>query len=64
MLTKVRYDIMIEERFYATLISVIPCYPNIMNPEVKDISKQDIELDVIRRLPFLKNKKFSIELYE
>lgn len=55
---------MIEERFYATLVSVIPCYPNIMNPEVRDISKQDIELDVIRRLPFLKNKKFSIELYE
>lgn len=55
---------MIGERFYATLVSIIPCYPNIMNPEVRNISKQDIELDVIRRLPFLKNKNFSIELYE
>lgn len=64
MLTKVRYDIMIGERFYATLVSIIPYYPNIMNPEVRNISKQDIELDVIRRLPFLKNKNFSIELYE
>ena len=64
MVTKVRYDIMIGERFYATLVSIIPCYPNILNPEVRNISKQDIELDVIRRLPFLKNKKFSIELYE
>lgn len=66
--TSIKYDVMLNERFYATLTSVIPykLYENeVGGGEIgKEINFSDIEKDVIKRLPTLRNKNFKIELWK
>ena len=66
MLTiRIKYDVMLNERFYATLTSVVPykLYDN--GGEIaKEINFDDIEKDVIKRLPTLRNKNIKIELWK
>ena len=67
MLTiRIKYDVMLNERFYATLTSTIPykLYDNGGGEIGKEISLDDIEKDVIKRLPTLKNKNFKIALWK
>ena len=57
--TRIKYDVMLNDRFYATLTSTIPykLYENEGGGEIgKEISLSDIEKDVIKRLPTLRNK--------
>lgn len=63
--TSIKYDVMLNERFYATMISIIPykLYENGRGEIGKEINLDDIEKDVIKRLPTLKNKNFKIELW-
>lgn len=66
MLTaSIKYDVMLNDSFYATLTSVIPykLYEN-EGEIAKEINFDDIEKDVIKRLPTLKNKNFQIELWK
>lgn len=63
--TSIKYDVMLNERYYATLTSTIPykLYEN--GGEIaKEINLDDIEKDVIKRLPTLRNKNFKIELWK
>ena len=64
--THIKYDVMLNDRFYATLTSTIPyrLYENGGGEIGKEISLGDIEKDVIRRLPTLRNKNFKIALWE
>ena len=64
--TRIKYDVMLNDRFYATLTSTIPyrLYENGGGEIRKEISLSDIEKDVIKRLPTLRNKNFRIELWE
>ena len=65
--TRIKYDVMLNERFYATMTSTIPykLYENGGGGEIgKEINFNDIEEDVIKRLPTLKNKNFTIELWK
>ena len=64
--TSIKYDVMLNERFYATLTSTIPykLYENGGGEIGKEISLDDIEKDVLKRLPTLRNKKFRIELWK
>ena len=64
--TSIKYDVMLNDRFYATLTSTIPyrLYENGGGEIRKEISLSDIEKDVIKRLPTLRNKNFRIELWE
>ena len=64
--TSIKYDVMLNDRFYATLTSTIPykLYENGGGEIGKEISLGDIEKDVIKRLPTLRNKNFRIELWE
>ena len=64
--TRIKYDVMLNDRFYATLTSTIPykIYENGGGEIGKEISLGDIEKDVIKRLPTLRNKNFRIELWE
>lgn len=67
MLTaSIKYDVMLNERFYATMTSTIPykLYENGGGEIGKEINFSDIEEDVIKRLPTLINKNFRIELWE
>ena len=65
MTTIIKYDVMLNERFYATMTSVIPykLYENGGGEIAKEINLDDIEKDVIKRLPTLKNRNFKIELW-
>ena len=51
--TRIKYDVMLNDRFYATLTSTIPyrLYENGGGEIGKEISLSDIEEDVIKRLP-------------
>ena len=64
--TRIKYDVMLNDRFYATLTSTIPykLYENDGGEIGKEINFNDIEEDVIKRLPTLKNKNFKIALWE
>ena len=64
--TSIKYDVMLNERFYATLTSTIPykLCENGGGEIAKEINLSDIEKDVIKRLPTLKNKNFIIELWK
>ena len=64
--TRIKYDIMLNECFYATLTSTIPykLYENGGGEIGKEINFCDIEEDVIKRLPTLKNKNFKIALWK
>ena len=64
--TRIKYDVMLNERFYATMISTIPykLYENGEGEIGKEINFDNIEKDVIKRLPTLKNKNFTIELWK
>ena len=64
--TRIKYDVMLNDRFYATLTSTIPyrLYENGGGEIGKEISLDDIEKDVIKRLPTLRNKNFKIELWK
>lgn len=64
--TRIKYDVMLNDRFYATLTSTIPykIYDNGDGEIGKEISLSDIEKDVVKRLPTLRNKNFRIELWE
>ena len=64
--TRIKYDVMLNDRFYATLTSTIPykIYENGDGEIGKEISLSDIEKDVIKRLPTLRNKNFRIELWK
>ena len=64
--TRIKYDVMLNDRFYATLTSTIPykIYENGDGEIGKEINLDDIEKDVIKRLPTLRNKNFRIELWE
>lgn len=64
--TSIKYDIMLNNRYYATLTSTIPyrLYENGGGEIAKEINLDDIEKDVIKRLPTLKNKNFIIELWK
>lgn len=64
--TSIIYDIMLNDRFYATLTSTIPykLYENGGGEIGKEINFSDIEEDVIKRLPTLKNKNFKIALWK
>lgn len=61
--TRIKYDVMLNERFYATLTSVIP-YRLCGGGGMKEIDFDDIEKDVIKRLPTLRNKNFKIALWK
>ena len=63
--TSIKYDVMLNDRFYATMTSVVP-YKLCENGGniAKEINFSDIEEDVIKRLPTLKNKNFIIELWK
>ena len=63
--TLIKYDVMLNDCFYATLTSVIPykLYDNGRGEIAKEINLSDIEEDVIKRLPTLKNKNFKIALW-
>ena len=64
--TRIKYDIMLNDRFYATLTSTIPykLCENGGDEIAKEINLSDIDKDVIKRLPTLKNKNFIIELWK
>ena len=64
--TRIKYDVMLNDRFYATLTSTIPhrFYENGGGEIGKEISLDDIDKDVIRRLPTLRNKNFKIALWK
>lgn len=64
--TRIKYDVMLNERFYATMTSIIPykLYENGGAEVAKEINLDDIEKDVIKRLPTLRNKNFRIELWK
>ena len=64
--TRIKYDVMLNDRFYATLTSTIPykLYENGGGEIGKEINFSDIEEDVIKRLPTLKNKNFKIALWK
>ena len=64
--TRIKYDVMLNERFYATLTSVIPykLYDNGGGEIAKEINFDDIEKDAIKRLPTLRNKNIKIELWK
>ena len=64
--TSIKYDVMLNDRFYATLTSTIPykLYENGGGEIGKEINFNDIEKDVIKRLPTLRNKNFKIELWK
>lgn len=64
--TSIKYDVMLNDRFYATLTSVIPyrLYENGGGGIAKEINLGDIEKDVIKRLPTLRNKNFKIALWK
>ena len=64
--TSIIYDIMLNDRFYATLTSTIPykLYENGGGEIGKEINFSDIEEDVIKRLPTLRNKNFKIALWK
>lgn len=64
--TRIKYDVMLNERFYATLTSAIPyeLCENGGGGIAKEINLSDIEKDVIKRLPTLRNKNFTIELWK
>ena len=64
--TSIIYDIMLNDRFYATLTSTIPykLYENGGGEIGKEINFNDIEKDVIKRLPTLRNKNFKIALWK
>ena len=64
--TRIKYDVMLNERFYATMTSVIPfkLCENWGGEVAKEINLDDIEKDVIKRLPTLRNKNFRIELWK
>ena len=64
--TRIKYDVMLNDRFYATLTSTIPykLYENEGGEIGKEINFNDIEKDVIKRLPTLRNKNFRIELWK
>ena len=66
MTTSIKYDVMLNDRFYATLTSTIPykLYENGGGEIGKEINFNDIEEDVIKRLPTLKNKNFKIALWK
>lgn len=63
--TRIKYDVMLNERFYATLASTIPykICENGGDEIAKEINLSDIEEDVIKRLPTLRNKNIKIELW-
>lgn len=63
--TSIKYDVMLNERFYATMTSTIPykLYENGGGEIGKEINLDDIEKDVIKRLPTLRNKNFKIALW-
>ena len=60
--TSIKYDVMLNDRFYATLTSVIPY--RLCGGGMKEIDFDDIEKDVIKRLPTLRNKNIKIELWK
>ena len=64
--TRIKYDVMLNERFYATLTSVIPykLCDNGGGEVAKEINFDDIEKDAIKRLPTLRNKNIKIELWK
>ena len=64
--TSIKYDVMLNDSFYAALTSVIPykLYDNGGGEIAKEINFDDIEKDVIKRLPTLRNKNFRIELWK
>ena len=64
--TRIKYDVMLNERFYATMTSTIPykLYENGGGEIGKEINFSDIEKDVIKRLPTLRNKNFKIALWK
>ena len=64
--TRIKYDVMLNERYYATLTSVIPykLCENGGGEIAKEINFDDIEKDVIKRLPTLRNKNIKIELWK
>ena len=57
---------MLNERFYATLTSTIPykICENGGGEIIKEINLDNIEKDVIKRLPTLRSKNFKIELWK
>ena len=65
--TRIKYDVMLNERFYATLTSTIPykiCENGGGGEITKEINLDNIEKDVIKRLPTLRNKNFKIALWK
>ena len=64
--TRIKYDVMLNERFYATLTSTIPykICENGGGEITKEINLDNIEKDVIKRLPTLRNKNFKIALWK
>lgn len=61
--TRLKYDVMLNDMFYATLTSVIPYRICEDDPSMKNINLHDIEMDVEKRLPTLKNKNYKIAFY-
>ena len=59
--TSIKYDVMLNGFFYATLTSVISFR---LVGGMKEIDFDDIEKDVIKRLPTLRRKNFKIELWK
>lgn len=64
--TSIKYDVMLNDRFYATMTSTIPykLYENGGGEIGKEINFDNIEKDVIKRLPTLRNKNFNIALWK